>query len=468
MKKRIFYATLLLILFFFNGSILFLSLITLKDNYDAVRDRCLAEHFVIASALINDIQALEGRGIDVQESIEEIMLPYTRFSQNKTMKLAVSKDTDWIYHNLPEHVELTKSDLLTRIPDESSARTVFTENNPSPVLYVYGRFPAPFNAYGLLYQYDLGEMLPSWRKTKNMMFTGGSLVMIILSFCLLYLLALLFRPLKQISEASLEIAGGHYDKRLLLSGRDEIAVMAGSFNQMAREIEKRMEELEEGARQKQQFIDNFAHEMRTPMTAVYGYAEYIQKAAISDEDKYEATQFIMSQCRRLESIAEQMLSLATLRREAIPMRDCPVQELFTASRSTMESRAMDRNIQLTYNNRLHTVTGSPELMSVLLNNLIDNALHASPDGGEVKILAYYRNGCQLITVSDSGIGMTKEQLSHITEAFYRVDKARSRKRGGAGLGLSICSRIASIHNARLEFTSQPGKGTTASIIFTTP
>lgn len=487
MKKRTFFATLLLFTLFFNASILLISVITLKDNLDVTRGRCLAEHYIIATSLLNDIKAMEDRGRDAGSSMTQLMLPYTRYSQNKLMELAVSKEEKWIFQsnasmNLPS---LQRPDIVHDTP-----RQVTVDSGRSPALSIYGRFPSPYQDYGILYRYDLSDTIASWRKLKNMLFLAGAGVTLLLACSLRYLLNVVFRPLNQITDASRNIAAGHYEQRLPDTGRDEIAAMAHSFNIMAQEVEGRIEQLRRSAEQKQQFIDNFAHELRTPLTAVYGYAEYIQKAVISEEDKYSSTEFIMSECRRLQNMAGQLLELATLRTDEIAMEPIRVsallQKVCTAMRPKAEKFQIALSIQDPIGNipqeketsplngsEIHEcskdssliITGNPELLESLLCNLIDNALKASHPNGQIQMLAFPETNGPAIAVRDDGIGMLPEQLSHITEAFYRADKARSRKLGGAGLGLSICESIAELHHAKLGFKSSPGKGTEVTIYF---
>lgn len=474
MKKKTFFATLLLFLLFFNSVILLISLLTLRENFSAVRERCLAEHFIIASALIGDIRAVEGRGGQASDTMAEIMSPYTRYSQNKTMSMAVSMDDRWIWtsdgetEEEPQIPPLISDAVSSPVTNSNRILTVHyirTAGSRQPLLCIYGRLAAPYESYGLLYTYNLSGMMASWRSSKNMMFMAGLLAAGVLACCLLYLLNLLFRPLRQIASASHDIASGRYKKRLPVTGSDETAAMAQSFNRMAAEIEIRIAQLEESARQKQQFIDNFAHELRTPLTAIYGYAEYLQKAAISEKDKYASTQFIMSECSRLQSLAGQLLELACM---DTVMEEFPVKGLFTASQRTMQVKASYKKISLHYSNHIDILYGNRELLETLLNNLVDNAVKASPEESDILVSGEYQNGRPVFTVQDSGIGMDEEQLSHITDAFYRADKARSRKSGGAGLGLSICLKIADLHNAELVFASEPGKGTMAQVIFTTP
>ena len=219
----------------------------------------------------------------------------------------------------------------------------------------------------------------------------------------------------------------------------------------------------EAARQKQQFVDNFAHELRTPLTAIYGYAEYLQKASASKEEHYECTQFIMSECERLTNMAYQLLEMAQLKEAS--MEDCAVEEIFAQSKRTMQIKAAEKQVEISYCCKAEHLRGNRELLLSLVNNLTDNAIKASKAGGKVCISAVGTDDATEISVQDFGIGMNQETLCHITEAFYRADKARSRAAGGAGLGLSICEKIAKLHGAKLSFSSEPGMGTLAIVSF---
>ena len=288
----------------------------------------------------------------------------------------------------------------------------------------------------------------------------------VMAFFLFQFLNLLFRPLAQISSASARIAEGNYKSRLPVQGKDEVASVAHNFNLMAQQVEAQILQLQDIARQKQQFIDNFSHELRIPLTAIYGYAEYLQKASVPEEDRYECTQFIMSECSRLQSMAYQLLDMALLRNSAPEEEDCDVAELFAGSEKVMHVRAAEKGIRLSYAMpRSILLRGNMDQLSILLNNLIDNALKASPPESEVRVRARPEGADIIIEVEDHGIGMEPEQLSHIKEAFYRVDKGRSRALGGTGLGLSICEGLAQLHQAELTFSSRKGEGTTARLRF---
>lgn len=464
MKKKIFFAALVLFIVFLNSMILIVSIIILRDKLSAVRDKCLAEHYVIASSLIGDMQALEQRGNPVEENIDNLMRLYSRYLQGRGNGLAVAFSGEWIY----ESPAFASGENTISPPDTgySQERLVYMENGNRPILCVYGSFPAPWQDYGLMYTGNLSDTVSSWRHTKNILFFTGIAVILMMSFFLFQFLNIIFRPLRQISSASAKIANGNYGSRISVRGKDEISGVAYNFNLMAEQIENQIGQLEEASEQKQQFIDNFSHELRIPLTAIYGYAEYIQKAFMSEEERYECTQFIMSECSRLQNMAYQLLDMALLRRDEMKDSDCSVKELFAESEKVMHVRASEKKIRLTYvlppN---YVVRGNMEQLLILLNNLIDNAIKASRQEDEIHIRAYAEESAVVMEVRDHGAGMEREQILHIKEAFYRVDKARSRAGGGAGLGLAICERIIQLHHADMSFVSEPGAGTTVKLSF---
>ncbi len=464
MKKKIFFAALILFIVFLNSMILLVSTIILKDKLSAVRDKCLAEHYVIASSLIGDMQALEQRGNHVEENIENLMRVYSRYLQGKGNALAVSFSGKWIYES-PAFAS-QENRILPPDTGYSQERLVYMENGKRSVLCVYGIFPAPWQEYGLMYIGSLGGTIQSWRHTKNILFLTGAAVILLMSFFLYQFLNIIFRPLRQISSASAKIANGDYSSRISVRGKDEISGVAHNFNLMAEQIENQIKQLEEASEQKQQFIDNFSHELRIPLTAVYGYAEYIQKALLSEEERFECTQFIMSECTRLQNMAYQLLDMALLRRDEMQDRDCSIKELFAESQKAMHVRASEKKIRLDYViAQNYVIRGNMEQLLILINNLIDNAIKASRQEDEIRICAYSEESAIVMEVEDHGTGMEAEQLSHIKEAFYRVDKARSRAAGGAGLGLAICERIIQIHHAEMSFISEPEAGTIVKLSF---
>ncbi len=465
MKQRTFLITLVLFLFFFNLGISIFSVVTYRDTISSVKGRSLGEHYFIVSSLIKDFKALESRGIEIEEgSISEILQPYSYLSEDKKAGLALYQNDELTYFNQ----DLAVLQSISPGAPENGARLVAIQKAEGKTyVIVTGRLPQPYDAYSLVYLYDTTDSISTWNQLKNVLFLAGFLLSILLALGLIIALNQIFKPLSQISQTSKNIANGAYETRLQVSGHDELSEMARSFNHMAEEIQHQMTALLEASNKKQQFIDNFAHELRTPLTAIYGYAEYMQKAVMTEDDRISALDYIMSESRRLQTIAFQLLELANLQNNQIVCEENRMSDLFELVRQTLNGKIVEKNIHIEFLCELDAVRGDRYLLESLLVNLTDNAIKACTVGGNITVRAYWEEKKKILSIQDNGIGMTDEVLSQITEPFYRGDKARSRKDGGAGLGLAICSQIAAQHDASLSFTSHSGKGTTVKVTFTT-
>ncbi len=464
MKQRTFLTTLALFLFFFNLGIFIVSVAMFRDTANRSEDRSLSEHYFIASALIKDLQAVQGRGTDIDGSLNSLLQPYSYLSGDNKAGLAFYKNNQLVYFS--KDATVLQSNSLEPPGNGNRLATIRKVDDRTYVI-VSGKLPAPYDSYTLVYLYDTTEAINSWNRLKNILFFAGFVLSVLFAFGLLLVLNRIFRPLKQISRTSKDIADGAYQTRLPVSGHDELTEMSQSFNHMAEEIQRQMTELKDAADKKQQFVDNFAHELRTPLTAIYGYAEYMQKAVLSEDDRLSALNYIMSESRRLQTVAFQLLELANLQNNQINCEELKVSSLFETVRQTLNGKLAGKDVQIEFSSVIETIRGDTCLMESMLINLIDNAIKACGTGGHIIVSAAKEAERKAISVRDNGKGMTPEVLSQITEPFYRGEKSRNRSDGGAGLGLALCKQIASSHDAELSFSSRPGEGTTAKITFTT-
>lgn len=464
MKQRTFLTTLALFLFFFNLGIFIVSVAMFRDTVNRAEDRSLSEHYFIASALIKDLQAVQGRGTDIDGSLNSLLQPYSYLSGDNKAGLAFFKNNQLVYSS--KDATVLQSNSLEPPGNGNRLATIRKVDDRTYVI-VSGKLPAPYDSYTLVYLYDTTEAINSWSRLKNILFFAGFVLSVLFAFGLLLVLNRIFRPLKQISRTSKDIADGAYQTRLPVSGHDELTEMSQSFNHMAEEIQRQMTELKDAADKKQQFVDNFVHELRTPLTAIYGYAEYMQKAVLSEDDRLSALNYIMSESRRLQTVAFQLLELANLQNNQINCEELKVSSLFETVRQTLNGKLAGKDVQIEFSSEIETIRGDTCLMESMLINLIDNAIKACGKGGHIIVSAAKEAERKTISVRDNGKGMTPEVLSQITEPFYRGEKSRNRSDGGAGLGLALCNQIASSHDAELSFSSRPGEGTTAKITFTT-
>lgn len=270
-------------------------------------------------------------------------------------------------------------------------------------------------------------------------------------------------PLRRLSVFSRRFASGEYTLRAPEGGGDEVGQLTRDFNTMAGQLEQKISDLEEAARRREEFIAAFAHELKTPLTAVIGYADMLRSRALDEEQQFRAASYIFSEGKRLESLSWKLLDLIVLGREELSLRPLSGEELLRQAAEAARPAFQAAEISFTTRADPGTVDAEPDLIRSLLLNLCDNARKATPAGGQVSLSFTREAGGFAFTVTDTGTGMPPEVVARITEPFYMADKSRSRAQNGAGLGLALCARIAQLHGGQLTFDSAPGRGTAARL-----
>ncbi len=272
--------------------------------------------------------------------------------------------------------------------------------------------------------------------------------------------ALLTGPIRKMSAAAARIADGNYSERLKTFSNDEIGELSKKFNMMAETIEERIDQLLNAAKQKEDFVSNFAHELKTPLTSVIGYADMIYQKQLPREDIKNAAAYIMDEGLRLEALSLKLMDLTVLNRHDFVLEELPADELLQNIGNTLKPLLANENIKFKLEAMKAYIKVDYDLFKTLLLNLIDNAIKAGST--EIVLTGEITQKSFHVSVSDNGCGIPAYELDRITEAFYMVDKSRSRKQHSVGLGLALASKIAEIHGSWLKFVSKPGKGTTVS------
>lgn len=245
--------------------------------------------------------------------------------------------------------------------------------------------------------------------------------------------------------------------------QDEIGALAGDFNLMAEAVETRIAELMETAERQRLFIGGVTHEFKTPLTALLLHTRMLRRANMTEEEKDDSLAHIESQCEWLERLVQTLLKLITLERD-IERRPYEVDTLLDKVRQNTQKSLADRGVTLIIQSDDGTLNCNADLIQSLLINLVDNAAKAyDTDAPDKRVLLTFSNNT--IQVKDFGRGIPKEAMERIFEPFYMVDKSRSKKAGGSGLGLALVKRIADAHDAELTVKSGVGKGTTVRVRF---
>ena len=238
---------------------------------------------------------------------------------------------------------------------------------------------------------------------------------------------------------------------------------AARTQQRAQELEGEIKLLEEAADRREEFIASFAHELKTPLTAIIGYADMLRSREMSPKNRFTAAGYIFSEGKRLEALSLKLMEIIVSGKQGIERRrfDAPyfIREVAAVTVPSLASDGMTLDMRWEQGE----VEIEPDLFKTLMVNLIDNARKASRKGQTVELYGKNEDGGYAFYVRDHGRGMKKEDLSRITEPFYMIDKSRSRAQNGAGLGLALCQRIAELHGTTLEYESEPGEGTTVRV-----
>lgn len=289
---------------------------------------------------------------------------------------------------------------------------------------------------GILYYQDVTEI---YQRTERLFLKGLMITVFLLivgGFIIWKSLYATMRPLMELKKAARAISEGDYHVRVSESRKDELGELAAGFNYMAGTIQENIQELTEINRKQQQMLGSLAHELKTPMTAIMGYADTLLTVRLSDKRREQALQYIQKECSRLSRLAVKLLELTGLYEEeksGMNLQSFQVGNFLNHIKALTEFTLKEKEIQL-------EVQCSP----LDLQKTADD---------------------EALIVEDQGRGIAPEEIERVTEAFYMVDKSRSRKEGGAGLGLALCKEIADLHHWELTIESEPGNGTRVILLW---
>ncbi len=269
-------------------------------------------------------------------------------------------------------------------------------------------------------------------------------------------------PVDVMMRASQRIADGHYDERVQSRGDDELNQLAGSFNRMA-------QQLEQVEIMRRRLIGDVAHELRTPLTAIKGYAEGLMDGVLPAST--ESYQQIHAESERLNRLVDDLQELSRVESRATQLDVQPVD-------SATIIKTVTKRLQYQFDEKRITLISSlpPEPIHILadegrviqvLTNLIGNALQYTPENGAVTISVVSEKEMARISVSDTGFGIPPEHLASIFDRFYRVDKSRSRTRGGSGIGLTIAKHLVEAQGGKI-WAQSAGENKGSVFIFTLP
>ncbi len=438
--------TLILFLVCLNGGILSLTVYTHNKNVDAAEATASAEQYYISISFERDYNDITINNPLASPTL--LMQSYCSYYGEKGISLAFLAEGEALYSSIEGEYSLSNNTISHKEID--GKRHIFISCSVCD------------GEYDLIFAKNVESLDTEFRALMIIYVCTAFGVSSVLALGLYFILKKLSSPLDSLRKTTELIEGGDFSVSAEEKGNDEFTLLAKSFNSMLSTINTQMKALETDAEKKQMLVDNLAHELRTPLTSIHGYAEYLEKAATTEENKIVAAKYIMSESERLKKISDILLDSAFIRENTAEMEDIDLAYILSDTCLRLSYKAEQSGVKLIFEGERTVVRGNATLLSMLFYNLTENGIKACLQGGEVVLSCSGNTAC----VSDTGKGMTSQQLIHITEPFYRTDKSRSRAEGGAGLGLALCKQIADTHGAQLKITSALGEGTKAYVVFT--
>jgi two-component system OmpR family sensor kinase len=273
-------------------------------------------------------------------------------------------------------------------------------------------------------------------------------------------------PLNKMVRTVEKTDAGNLDERFPVSqGQLEIDRLANSFNGMLERLGSSFEAEREAKEQMRRFIADASHELRTPLTSIHGFLEVLLRgAADKREQLYTALNSMLGESTRIKKLVEDLLTLAKLdRAPELQMTNTLLDQLIVEMQPHLRMLADTRTVHFELTPGVQGIYDSDKIKQVVLN-LFQNAVqHTDPQTGQISLSLTADRKWAIIKVRDNGTGIAEEHLPHLFERFYRSDSSRTRKHGGAGLGLSITQSIVQAHGGRIDISSRPGEGSTFTV-----
>lgn len=420
-----------------------------SDGLSREKERAFAEHSMMKLSLETAAVTYAVQGITLDETIIAELME----------QLTGGRDVALLDQDGQSILEPPAVPLAFLAPMQQRELTI-SPQGAGAFIYVRGPMVLSGKTYTLLMRTNISSL---YAQRNAMLENYLRIFVVVLLVCsaLIFLISIwLTRPIARLARVSRRIAQGDLELRAKESGGDEVAEFTRDFNQMTQVLSEKVLELEEAVEQREAFVANFAHELKTPLTSIIGYADILRSQQLSQERVFKSASTIFSEGQRLESLSIKLLELMVTGKQELEQKRINPRVLAAELGNSLQPLLVSQSMLLRVRVQNSMIQGDPDLLKTLLYNLVDNARKASQPGAEILLTGIQERNRFVFCVRDYGRGIPKEELSKITQAFYMVDKSRARAQNGAGLGLALCEKIAQLHGSRLQIESALGYGTT--------
>lgn len=415
---------------------------SIKKNSDELGRLAVEELENSSELIVNLIQLVEP---------DDLSQALTKYSDTSEISFYVESDGKKDIYGKVNGRQLSSKEY-NKLLDHS--QTMVTMNDSS-VCKIAKSYTINGKDYIIFVQKDVGK--------REMIFVDSAMIAV---FCMLVAGSITFlviadiivKPISRLNKATNELSKGNYRVRVNYAGNDEIARLNRSFNLMAQQLAKQDET-------RQQFISDVSHEFQTPLTAIQGFATILKNEELPVEQRKKYADIILFHSKRLSTLSKNMLQLTILDGEDVKLETSEFSLVEQLKRvvETQDNLALSKNIEIEFDapkNDILIEADESRLEQVWIN-LVNNAIKYTNENGVVTISVKKTSKEVEVSIEDTGVGMSKEAISHIFERFYRQDKSRSIE--GNGLGLAIVKRIIDLHEGTIDVKSREDGGSKFTI-----
>ena len=459
-KMMIAFTVMLALAFGIGGSVLIVT--STGNSLNQSKDAAANTHRLILYTLstISGVTQPDRDNREYNEIVNALERLDTQGGHNsRTLRLSDSEGVVYVSRER----NLYNNSLLDSVGRENYAIVTFRNENGEHLLQIAGQFEFGSQVLYLESIHDISHVFTG-RQYQLVVYRWLFIIIIILGAALSWLLSFLMTlPLRRLSRVTRTLASGDLSCRASVSGKDEIGDLAAEFNNMAGRLESNMNDMKDTMKRQEEFMGGLAHELKTPMTSIIGYADLLRGHTLSEDDRRDAANYIFMEGRRLEVLSLKLLDLIVLKKRDFTFLPIKIRKLIDDAARLLRIALEKCDIQMRYDCDAGECMIEPDLFMSLLLNIIDNARKAIEGPGKIYIESKTDGDFCNIRVSDNGRGIPENELQNIKDAFYRVDKSRSRAQGGVGLGLRLCDEIADLHGGEISIESKLGRGTIVTI-----
>lgn len=446
---------------------------TLEGEQNSVQ----REHILLNRAVSSTIKSYKSSFYSSKDSMEKSIFQDLEQNDVHDCGIRIRREENVVYKN-QQYLSMNHFFQWIRVKhlhkDQQIAFSICKWNH-----HYYAQNSSVFYADGRRYELETFHDVTDLFQLKNRQIRVLVVLMAIVAgfggIIVLWITRKMTRPITILSEKAAKVAKGELYERVEEKGNDEVGELATNFNLMADSLEKNIVDLKDAANRQKQFVGNFSHEIKTPLTTIIGHADLLRSRIMTEEQIFSSANYIFQEGKRLEALSQKLLKLLVEGDNRLDKKMVHVKAFMNEILQPLFSDTRYENICIKETVNSSQIEIDRDLMRTVILNVIDNArkamvedegLKVDENGKPIRIISIDGKtvqGFYCISITDTGIGIEEEDLKHIGEPFYMVDKSRARALGGSGLGVALCQKIIELHHGRIEYQSETGEGTTVRI-----